>query len=257
MATWTALAERLQIGDRHLRRLFRQHIGAAPVTVAQTRRVLLAKQLIHQTNLSMIQVALASGFGSVRRFNETFQNLYHRPPAQLRRRSAATRSLSPKTSLLLTYRPPYDWHSMLSFLKARAIEGLEYVTEGSYSRVIEIGGTVGSIEISDAPENAALRVTVHFPQLSALPAIITRIRRMFDLTPDPLAIGKALGADPSLPRMSPPARACACPEAGNLLKSPSGRSWASRSPSLAQRDWPLVWSPSWVIPFPRPSPPPA
>jgi AraC family transcriptional regulator, regulatory protein of adaptative response / DNA-3-methyladenine glycosylase II len=193
-----ALAGRLQIGDRHLRRLFRQHIGAAPVTVAQTRRVLLAKQLIHQTDLSMIQVALASGFGSVRRFNETFQNLYRRPPAQLRRRAATTRSLSPKTSLLLTYRPPYDWHSMLSFLKARAIEGLEFVTEGSYSRVIEIGGAVGSIEICDAPQNSALRVTVHLPELSTLPAIITRIRRMFDLSADPIAIGEALCADPLL-----------------------------------------------------------
>src|SRR6476469_8559006 len=84
-----ALADRLEIGDRQLRRLFQQHIGAAPITVAQTRRVLLAKQLIHQTRLSMIEVALASGFGSVRRFNETFQRLYGRPPSELRRRGAA------------------------------------------------------------------------------------------------------------------------------------------------------------------------
>src|SRR5215471_5853217 len=84
-----SLAERLEIGERQLRRLFRQHVGAAPVTVAQTRRVLLAKQLIHQTNLPMIQVALASGFGSVRRFNETFQQMYNRPPSKLRRRNAS------------------------------------------------------------------------------------------------------------------------------------------------------------------------
>src|SRR5262245_5234868 len=100
----SSLANRLQIGERHLRRLFRRHIGAAPVTVAQTRRVLLAKQLIHQTNLSMIQVALASGFGSVRRFNETFQQLYDRPPGELRRHAASTTS-SPELSLLLPYRP--------------------------------------------------------------------------------------------------------------------------------------------------------
>src|SRR6201995_4440222 len=84
-----SIADRLDIGERQLRRLFNKHIGAAPITVAQTRRVLLAKQLIHQTNLSMIQVALASGFGSVRRFNETFQRMYHRPPSELRRRAAA------------------------------------------------------------------------------------------------------------------------------------------------------------------------
>jgi AraC family transcriptional regulator, regulatory protein of adaptative response / DNA-3-methyladenine glycosylase II len=79
-----SLADRLGIGDRQLRRLFRQHVGAAPVTVAQTHRVLLARQLLHQTDLSMIEVALASGFGSVRRFNEVFQRLYHRPPRELR-----------------------------------------------------------------------------------------------------------------------------------------------------------------------------
>src|SRR6478735_5614203 len=85
-----ALADRLEIGERQLRRLFARHIGEAPITVAQTRRVLLAKQLIHQTNLSMVQVALASGFGSVRRFNETFQQMYRRPPGQSRRRAATS-----------------------------------------------------------------------------------------------------------------------------------------------------------------------
>src|SRR6476620_5273356 len=98
-----SLAERLAIGERQLRRLFRQHIGAAPVTVAQTRRVLLAKQLIHQAHLSMIDVALASGFGSVRRFNEAFQELYHRPPSALRRRIVdnAGASSAPQIQLLL------------------------------------------------------------------------------------------------------------------------------------------------------------
>src|SRR5262245_7450565 len=106
-----SLAGRLEIGERQLRRLFRQHVGAAPVTVAQTRRVLLARQLIHQTNLSMIQVALASGFGSVRRFNETFQRLYHRPPSDLRRGRGAKASAGPETVLLLAYREPYDWEA--------------------------------------------------------------------------------------------------------------------------------------------------
>ncbi|HEY2148248.1 MAG TPA: Ada metal-binding domain-containing protein, partial [Pirellulales bacterium] len=84
-----SLAERLAIGSRQLRRLFSRHVGAAPITVAQTRRILLAKQLIHQTDLSMIEVAMASGFGSVRRFNETFQKMYGRAPSALRRRAAA------------------------------------------------------------------------------------------------------------------------------------------------------------------------
>jgi AraC family transcriptional regulator of adaptative response / DNA-3-methyladenine glycosylase II len=192
------LADRLEIGERQLRRLFRRHVGAAPVTVAQTRRVLLAKQLIHQTDLSMIEVALASGFGSVRRFNETFQQLYHRPPGELRRRAVATTSLAPEISLLLPYRPPYDWAAMIRFLQARAIAGLEAITKDSYSRVIELGGVTGSIMVTHAPDQSALRVVVRFPRLSALSVIITRVRRMFDLSAEPTSIASALSSDPVL-----------------------------------------------------------
>src|SRR5579884_3408424 len=128
-----SLADRLGVGQRQLRRLFRQHVGANPISVAQTRRVLLAKQLLHQTGLSMIEVALASGFGSVRRFNETFQRLYGRPPRELRRRTV-TPSAAPEISLLLPYRPPYDWAAMLRFLKVRAIAGVEVVANDTYSR---------------------------------------------------------------------------------------------------------------------------
>src|SRR5579871_6457929 len=193
-----ALAARLDIGGRQLRRLFRQHIGAAPVTVAQTRRLLLAKQLIHQTNLPMIHVALASGFGSVRRFNETFQALYDRPPGQLRRAAAAKSSPAPGTTLLLPYRPPYDWETMLRFFAVRAVPGLEHVTDEVYSRVIELNGAVGSISVANAPQHSALRVNVRFPELAALPTIITRVRRMFDLSADPGAIEAVLSADSGL-----------------------------------------------------------
>jgi AraC family transcriptional regulator of adaptative response / DNA-3-methyladenine glycosylase II len=192
-----SLADRLEIGERQLRRLFRRHIGAGPVTVAQTRRVLLAKQLIHQTDLSMIQVALASGFGSVRRFNETFQRLYHRPPRELRRRATASPS-GPEISLLLPYRPPYDWTAMIRFLEVRAIAGLEVVTKDSYSRVIELDHIAGSITVVHVPDQCALRVVVRFPRLNALSEIIARIRRMFDLSADPSAIAAVLSSDPVL-----------------------------------------------------------
>ena len=117
-----SLAERLGVGERHLRRLFSRHLGAAPVTVAQTRRVLLAKQLIHQTELPMTEVALASGFNSLRRFNETFQQLYRRPPSQLRRRAAARlRRTRPEVTIFLSYRPPYDWDEPARLPQQRAI----------------------------------------------------------------------------------------------------------------------------------------
>ncbi|WP_143755177.1 bifunctional transcriptional activator/DNA repair enzyme AdaA, partial [Caulobacter sp. B11] len=117
------LAERLGVGGRQLRRLFTQHLGATPLGVAQTRRVLLAKQLIHDTDLSMAQVAMAAGFGSIRRFNETFQSLYGRPPLALRRRKAPAQAGDDNdaVSLTLRYRPPYDWAGMLAFLAMRAI----------------------------------------------------------------------------------------------------------------------------------------
>jgi AraC family transcriptional regulator, regulatory protein of adaptative response / DNA-3-methyladenine glycosylase II len=188
-----SLADRLDIGARQLRRLFRRHLGAAPITVAQTRRVLLAKQLLHQTDLSMIDVALASGFGSVRRFNETFQRLYLRPPSQLRRRATAT--LSAELSILLPYRPPYDWSAMICFLAARAIGGVEIIELGSYGRVVEFGDAVGSIQVTHAPEDNSLKVTVRFPHLNILPALIARVRRQFDLGADPSAIATALSGD--------------------------------------------------------------
>ncbi len=196
------LAERLEIGPRQLRRLFSKHVGAAPITVAQTRRVLLAKQLIHQTDLSMIDVALASGFGSVRRFNEAFQRMYERPPSSLRRRGGKATSLAessaPEISLLLPYRSPYDWAAMVRFFAARAIAGLEVVADGSYHRAIEFDEAVGTIQVTEAPEESSLRVTVRFPRLNALPTIIARVRRQFDLGAEPIAIAAALKSDPVL-----------------------------------------------------------
>src|SRR6266545_153574 len=136
------LAERLGVGGRQLRRLFQRHLGASPIAVAQTRRVLLAKQLIHETRLPMAEVALAAGFGSIRRFNETFQALFGRAPSALRRSAAADVSSGPagEVTMLLRYRPPYDWPAMLAFLRARAIPGVEAVSGDSYARTIEIDG---------------------------------------------------------------------------------------------------------------------
>ena len=110
------LANRLGVGARQLRRLFHQHVGASPIAVAQTRRVLLAKQLIHETSLPMAEVALASGFNSVRRFNETFREMFGRSPAKLRAFRDKAKREAGALSVRLAYRPPYDWDAMLSFL---------------------------------------------------------------------------------------------------------------------------------------------
>ena len=197
-----ALAGRLGVGERHLRRLFRQHLGASPVAVAQTRRVLLAKQLIHQTRLPMTEVALASGFGSLRRFNETFQQLYDRPPSALRRGSAADQSASGAgaVSLMLPYRAPYDWDALIGFLAMRAIPGIEAVSPRRYARTIGLNGAAGTLVVEPA-SGERLAVTVRFPRLDALPTIISRVRAVFDLAADPQAIADHLAGDPVLAPM--------------------------------------------------------
>jgi AraC family transcriptional regulator, regulatory protein of adaptative response / DNA-3-methyladenine glycosylase II len=198
-ASVDALAERLGVGGRQLRRLFRQHLGASPISVAQTRRVLFAKQLIHDTRLPMTEIALAAGFGSIRRFNETFRQLFHRPPSALRRKLVTalpegTVGASGVT-VQLRYRPPYDWPAMLSHLQARAIDGVERVDGATYSRTVRHDGQTGTVEIFHLPDTQSLAAIIRFPSVRALPAIVARIRRAFDLGADVALINSHLARD--------------------------------------------------------------
>jgi len=185
------LATRLGVGERQLRRLFQKHLGASPITVAQTRRIHLAKQLIHDTSMSMVNVALASGFGSVRRFNAAFHAMYGRPPSQLRRRP----SRDPGITLSLSYAPPYDWPAMMAFFGARAIEGVELVTPDKYIRSIALNGAQGTISVCPIAGKNALAATIAFPDVAALPTIVARLRRMFDVGADISAINTHLAKD--------------------------------------------------------------
>ena len=193
------LAERLGLGERQLRRLFRQHLGASPVGVAQTRRVLLAKQLIHETHLPMAEIAFASGFGSVRRFNEAFLALFGRTPGELRRLGGEDIAVKAdgELSLLLRYQPPYEWPAMLEFLRKRATAGLESVTNDRYCRTVLVDGIQGWLSIEPSKGNA-LRAGIRVSKLSIVPNIIARLRRVFDLAADPLAIALHLSKDPVL-----------------------------------------------------------
>ncbi|HEY1561766.1 MAG TPA: AlkA N-terminal domain-containing protein [Caulobacteraceae bacterium] len=194
------LADRLGVGERHLRRLFLKHLGASPISVAQTRRIHIAKQLIHETTLPMTEIALAAGFGSVRRFNETMLALFGRPPTELRRIAGTGRSDHAGITLSLGYRPPFDWSAILDFLSLRAIPGVEWVEDGVWRRTIAMDGAAGEIEVAHEPERNRVRATIRFPALAALPRIIARIRQVFDLDADPEAINSALSRDP---RMAP------------------------------------------------------
>ena len=200
------LAERLGLGGRQLRRLFKRHLGASPVAVAQTRRVLFAKQLIQETRMPMAEVAMAAGFGSIRRFNETFRALYDRPPSALRRGTAvdlpAGAAATAGVTLRLRYRPPYDWDAMLAYLTARAIAGVETVTDGVYRRTVAEAGAdgdrLGTVEVRHEPAVQSLAVTIRFPCVRALPGIVARVRRVFDVGADIETIDAHLARDPFL-----------------------------------------------------------
>ena len=189
-----ALASRLGVGERQLRRLFDKHLGAPPVAVAQTRRLLFAKQLIQDTRLPMTAVAEASGFGSVRRFNDAFRKLYRRTPRELRVKGVVEQHSAVKVKL--GYRPPYDWDAIISFLGARAVAGVEVVEAEHYARTIEIGGEYGSVAVS--PGRNHLVATIRFPNVRALLGIVARLRRLFDLDADVETIGAHLSADLAL-----------------------------------------------------------
>jgi AraC family transcriptional regulator, regulatory protein of adaptative response / DNA-3-methyladenine glycosylase II len=193
------LAEKLGVGSRHLRRLFLKHLGATPTAVAQTRRAHFAKKLIDETSLPMNHVALASGFGSVRRFNATILQVYHRTPTQIRRLARQTTILPENQYLFrLRFRPPYHWQGMLDFLALRATPGVEAVDSGIYRRTIFLKDTPGYFEVALDEKNHTLLTRVQFGNPRLLFLIIERVRAMFDLAADWSAIVSSLGSDPVL-----------------------------------------------------------
>lgn len=195
-----ALADRLGVTARHLRRLFIQHLGATPIEVALTRRVHFAKKLIDETRLPMAQIALASGFGSLRRFNGEIRRTYSRTPTDLRRLSRKNIAGSDCYRFRLAYRPPYDWKAVIGFLATRATPGVESVEANRYQRTITIDGNAGSIAVSPADDGPALILEVRFGDPRALLTIVERVRRMFDIGADPTVIADQLSGDPLLKR---------------------------------------------------------
>jgi len=140
-APLAALADRLHIGERQLRRIFVEQLGAAPLAVRTTQRLLFAKQLLTETSISIPDAALAAGFGSLRRFNDAFLSAYGMPPSTLRKRVGDEREVSDGLVLRLNFRPPYDFDALLDFLRGRALPGLEQVDAHTYTRTL---GGVGS-----------------------------------------------------------------------------------------------------------------
>ncbi|NCF14575.1 MAG: helix-turn-helix domain-containing protein [Gammaproteobacteria bacterium] len=172
------LADRLGVTSRHLRRLFTRHVGASPLAVAHTQRLQFAKRLIDQTSLTMQDISVAAGFGSVRRFNDTFRKTYGRTPRELRRGRDAEFSTAALT-VQLPYRRPYGWTELLTFFAGRATPGVELVSNGRYLRTVRIGDRAGVIDVQDV--DGALSLTAHGIATDTLFAAVQRTRSLFDL----------------------------------------------------------------------------
>ncbi len=200
------LAQALGVTDRHLRRVFQQEFGVAPVEFAQTQRLLLAKRLLTDTDMAVLDVAMASGFASLRRFNHLLRTRYRMTPAELRRKSPA-RSPGDRLSFDLGYRPPYDWEAMLAFLERRRIAGVEAVEKRTYLRTVRIerlgpglrrgddaqASRVGWITVAPSKRRSALRVTVSASLAGVIPQLLSRVKHLFDLACHPEEISEALG----------------------------------------------------------------
>ena len=191
-----ALATRIGIGARHLHRLFVQHVGVSPIAVAQTRRLHFAKRLLDETDLPITQIALAAGFGSLRRFNDAFQLSYRRSPRELRkRRSDAAAARGDEVVLRLAFRPPYDWIHVRNFLAVRALPGVERIDERGYARTVrsDRGHAVVTVRALEGEDALELRVRGAAP--AALFQLSSAARRAFDLSADPAAVARAFRSD--------------------------------------------------------------
>jgi AraC family transcriptional regulator of adaptative response / DNA-3-methyladenine glycosylase II len=185
------------IGSRQLRRVLRQELGVSPVELAQTHRLLLAKQLLTETRLPIVDVAFASGFASVRRFNALFRAQYRLTPRDLRKSSGAGAG-DASVRLTLSYRPPLAWPAMLRFLAARAVANVECVCGQSYSRTVALDGRRGWMKVEPAAGKAALTVEVPMSLASVLPQLLAKLRNLFDLDARPDVIAEHLSSDAHL-----------------------------------------------------------
>jgi AraC family transcriptional regulator of adaptative response / DNA-3-methyladenine glycosylase II len=191
------LAGEMGVSSRHLRRVLRQELGVTPVELAQTHRLLLAKQLLTETTVPIIDVAFSSGFASVRRFNALFRARYRLTPRDVRK----THSKGPvdrSIRLTLAYRPPFAWETMLHFLAARAVPGVEAVVGRSYLRTVGLDDVRGWVKVEPTTGRHALTVELPMSLAGVLPQLFAKLRNLFDLDARPDVIADHLGHDTHL-----------------------------------------------------------
>lgn len=200
-ADLSVMADRFELSTRQIRRVVRKNFGVSPIKLLSTRRLLLAKQLLTETRLPVTDVAFASGYSSLRRFNDAFSTRYGMPPSRLRRKVAdgsASGVETVRSRLQLVYRPPYDWEGLLDFLSRRAIRGVEQVTENAYARTVRLGRRTGWFRITHDEDRNALLLEFPHALTPVLPSLLARVRHLFDLDARPDLICAQLKKDERL-----------------------------------------------------------
>jgi AraC family transcriptional regulator of adaptative response / DNA-3-methyladenine glycosylase II len=207
-AALEVIAREFSLSSRQIRRIIQKELGVSPIQLILTRRLLLAKQLLTETHLSIIEIAFASGFSSLRRFNDAFVTRYGMAPTRLRKNAAngeAAGNGADTLSLQLAYRPPYDWRGTLAFLKARELKRVEWIGDDFYARTVHLGDKKGWIRVTHAEKKNVLLLELSHGLTSVLPALLNRVRDLFDLNARPDAISGQLRKDKFL---APSVKAC-------------------------------------------------
>jgi AraC family transcriptional regulator of adaptative response / DNA-3-methyladenine glycosylase II len=203
-AALEVIAREFELSSRQIRRIIQKELGVPPIQLILTRRLLLAKQLLTETRLPVTEIAFASGFSSLRRFNDAFTTRYDMPPTRLRKKAvdgSGSANGADTLTLQLAYRPPYDWAGVLEFLKARELKRVEWVTDAFYARTVHLGDKKGWIKVTKSEKKNALLLELSHGLTSVLPALLNRVRDLFDLNARPDVISKQLRKDKLLAPM--------------------------------------------------------
>lgn len=195
------IARQFELSSRQIRRIIRKELGVAPIQLLLTRRLLLAKQLLTETRLPVTRIAFASGFSSLRRFNDAFNSRYRLAPTRLRKQALGDPTLAgaaETSTLQLAYRVPYDWAALLAFLRARALKGIEWIGDDFYARTVQLGNARGWIRVRQSPKKNTLLLEFTHSLIPVLPALLRRARNLFDLDARPDIIARHLRRDKRL-----------------------------------------------------------
>jgi AraC family transcriptional regulator of adaptative response / DNA-3-methyladenine glycosylase II len=194
-------AQRLGMSARHLRRLFQEEIGRTPKQISDANRLNFARRLIVETTMPIMTVARTAGFASLRRFNDAFKKRFARAPSQLRRARSKIKTTD-GIELKLSFRPPYDWRSLIRFYQSHPIPGVERVAENTFERIFRIDGTVGFLRVQPVADRQQLKLSLVTEDPRILFEVVNRIRKMFDLDSDPMLIANSFAQVPLLAELA-------------------------------------------------------